>query len=160
MFEKYHPNGIIPLKFLQEHFNEKIIQHRPWLHACIFVFNKNCQWFFQECNSLYENFKHLNYFWIHDELFFNYLISKYNFTNHMDVKVLNIFNTFVFDEYLESETLSKELFNKSEATHDYDICPASILPTKNEDLCLFHGITDVNYSKKVLERYINNIIKV
>ena len=109
---------------------------------------------------MFENFSHLNYFWIHDELFFNYLMSKHNFPNHMEVKILNIFNTYVFDEYLETETLTEELFNKSESSHKYDISTNSILPKLNEDLCIFHGIRDVKFSREVLERYINEIIKI
>jgi len=158
MTDSHHPNGVIPLKFVCEFLNVKIVPHRPWLHACLFIFNKNCKWFFEECILEYEKFKHFGYFWIHDELFINYLMSKYNFPNHLDVKILNIFKKDVFDEYLETLVLTEDIFIRSEAVHESDI--SSILPKSSEDLCIFHGITDVNFSKEVLEKYINAIIRL
>lgn len=159
--DRNHPNGIIPLKFLSEFFKEELYtQHKPWLHACLFVFNKKCKWFFEECKLLFNNFSELNYFWIHDELFFNYLMSKHNFSNHMEVKILNIFNTNVFDEYLKTETPTEELYNKSESSHLYNISTYSILPKIKEDLYLFHGIRDVDFSKSVLEKYLNRVITI
>ena len=159
MTDQYHPNGVIPIQFLERFFKEKVKQHRPWLHACLFVFNKKCQWFFEENKKLFDILNNFNYSWINDELIFNYLMSRYNFLTHMEVKILNVFNVNVFDEFLETQNLTNELFQKSESVITGSLSLDSILPKNVEELFLFHGIRDANYSKNVLERYIDNIAK-
>lgn len=158
MTDHHHPNGVIPLEFLMNYFKEKFIPHKPWLHACLFIFNKECKWFFEETKRLYELLKHFNYFWIHDELFFNYIFSKMGFTDFLEVKVLNIFKPEVFDLYLKIGKPTIEIYDLSEAVQEYKI--STIIPKTNEDLYIFHGIRDVNFSRNVLEKYINSIIKI
>ena len=100
--------GQLMAEYICEHFNIERKFLKKDLHACFFVFNKNCKWFFQEILDLYKSIydKGLYYKLLrwNDETLHNFMHNKYKFN-----KTLPLSNLALLCEHSKYESNPKVL---------------------------------------------------
>lgn len=130
-------------------FNQNLIElwglkkNRPYMHVCMFIYNKNCDWWFKEIVKTYKSIPltdYSKYFLWNDEGIDNALRWKYGLTKHLP---LSNFDTSSYDGDAgqTNETLQ----------HFYSFCledgPKNFnriygyqyIPEKKDDILYFHG---------------------
>lgn len=80
---------------LSEYYNIPRKVLRKDLHACFYVYNKDCEWFFKEMLDTYRNIRDNNLYdplliWWNDECLHNFMMSKYNFNKALPLSNLSL----------------------------------------------------------------------
>jgi len=81
-------------EYICKHYGIKRKVIKKDLHACFFVFNEKCKWFFEEIISLYNSIYDQGLYdkllqW-NDESLLNFMHSKYNFTKTLPLSNLSL----------------------------------------------------------------------
>lgn len=116
----------------------------------IFLFNKNCDWYFKEQIELFETLKSNNKLFLlrfHDEDLANVILTKYSLTELLPLVDIE-----------ESYDLSLQKIQ------DYSysmtsISPNVIVPKNINDIYFFHGFKKIKDYQKIEEIYGNTILK-
>lgn len=125
----------------------------PWLHACLFVFNSKCKWFFEETlNVAYslspsEREKYFNK--ISDEQVINLLMWKNNFKNKMKVHDYDIQFKEKTNGFFKGdlETCYKTYMKGN-------ISYYAKLPKKYSDIYIMHGQKNVDITRSLYNKYL------
>lgn len=140
-----YKNGISQLlgEKICEYFkiNRKILPKD--LHACFFVYNLNCKWFFEEIlslyNSIYEKGLYDDLLGWNDESLHNFIHSKYNFT-----KTLPLSNLALLCNHSKYESNSKVLklfygyWNENSPNNFGENYGWSYVPENKDQILYFH----------------------
>lgn len=158
-------NGIVIQKMCQnisEYYGIKRKVLKKDLHACFYVYNKDCKWFFNEMIERYEYIRDNNLYdplliWWNDECLMNFMMSKYNFT-----KTLPLSNLSLLCEHNKYNS-NPEVLDKF---YKYWIEPSpnnfnnpfgwSYVPENKEQVLYFHENKNLNDADEMI-KYIYNI---
>lgn len=133
----------------------RIPKYLPFMHVCMYVYNKKCKWWFDEIIKSYmsvdlKDYKRL-FLW-NDEGIDNALRWKYGFTKHLP---LSNFDTSSYD--------GDDGFTNTALDHFYKFCnedgPQNFnriygyqyIPADKSDIIYFHGNKDFHISDKMIE---------
>jgi FkbM family methyltransferase len=157
-FYSYYYNN--DLKFLQS-FNENLCQYlnlkRSWpmMHVCLYIYNKNCKWWFEEIISLYKNTDLKNYdklFTWNDEGIDNALRWKYNYKKHLP---LSNFDTSGYDGDLGQTNSSLrdfyDFWNLEGPNNFNRVFGFQYIPENKSDILYFHGNKDLKISDEMID---------
>ena len=142
-------------------FNENIcrdfnvIKGEPIMHACLYIYNKNCEWWFNEILDFYKKMSLESYtkylFW-NDEGIDNYLRWKYNFTKHLP---LSNFDTSSYDGdngQTENQLSDFYSFWNIEGPYNFNrIYGYQYIPKNKNEILYFHGNKNSSVSNKMIE---------
>ena len=129
----------------------------PWLHACLFVFNSDCKWFFEEVLDIAyglnseEREKYFRY--ASDEQVINLLMWKHKFTKRMKVHDYDTQSKEAAHGFFEGNL--EECYEKY-MTGNW-LAPDVELPQKEEDIFMMHGQKDINVVKSLYSKYLEHI---
>jgi len=125
----------------------------PWLHACMMLFNKSSDWFFREvlmvAEKLHDDIKLRQTIFGTDELLMNVLLWKYGFDKKMDVHDLDSENEDNFYKFSLND-VEKTYKNFTPLLSD-GLSPHAILPTKEEDILVYHGQKDAKKANEMVD---------
>ena len=146
-FFGWYDNGTKSQLFNEQVANEWGVQkHQPYMHVCMYVFNKECKWWFEEIISHYvkvmedgeKDYKRL-YLW-NDEGIDNVMRWKYNFKKHLP---LSNFDTSSYDgdDGMTNETQHHFLkFWNEEGPQNFNrIFGYQAIPKDKNQIIYFHG---------------------
>jgi FkbM family methyltransferase len=146
-FFGWYDNGTKSQLFNEQVANEWGVQkHQPYMHVCMYVFNKECKWWFEEIISHYlkvmedgsNDYKRL-YLW-NDEGIDNVMRWKYNFKKHLP---LSNFDTSSYDgdDGMTNETQHHFLkFWNEEGPQNFNrIFGYQAIPKDKNQILYFHG---------------------
>lgn len=139
-----------------EHFGypRKVIKKD--LHACFFVFNVNCKWFFEEILDLFHSIYDLGLYdkllqW-NDESLHNFMYSKYVFTKTLPLSNLSLLCTH--NKY-ESNPITLRLFygywNEGCPNNFGDVWGWSYVPEDKNQILYFHENKNLNDADEMIE---------
>lgn len=145
---------------LTQRFNENLLKENkiekkyPIAHVCLFIFNKDCKWWFEEILKMYaevdlEKYQHL-YFW-NDESMDNFLRCKYNKNDHLP---LSNFDTSGYDGYgSQNDTMNHFLtFWNKPGPYNFDkIYGYQHIPENKNQILYFHGNKDKKTSREMIK---------
>jgi len=135
-------------------FNRKILQKD--LHACFFVYNKNCKWFFQEILETYYSIYDLGLYtellgW-NDESLHNFMHSKYGFT-----KTLPLSNLALLCPHSRHESNEKILrlfygyWNENSPNNFGEVFGWSFVPENKDQILYFHENKNLKNADEMIE---------
>jgi len=146
-FFGWYDNGTKSQLFNEQVANEWGVQkQQPYMHVCMYVFNKECKWWFEEIISHYvkvmedsgKDYKRL-YLW-NDEGIDNVMRWKYNFKKHLP---LSNFDTSSYDgdDGMTNETQHHFLkFWNEEGPQNFNrIFGYQSIPKDKNQIIYFHG---------------------
>ena len=146
-FFGWYDNGTKSQLFNEQVANEWGVQkQQPYMHVCMYVFNKECKWWFEEIISHYvkvmedgsNDYKRL-YLW-NDEGIDNVMRWKYNFKKHLP---LSNFDTSSYDgdDGMTNETQHHFLkFWNEEGPQNFNrIFGYQAIPKDKNQIIYFHG---------------------
>ena len=146
-FFGWYDNGTKSQLFNEQVANEWGVQkQQPYMHVCMYVFNKECKWWFEEIISHYikvmedggKDYKRL-YLW-NDEGIDNVMRWKYNFKKHLP---LSNFDTSSYDgdDGMTNETQHHFLkFWNEEGPQNFNrIFGYQAIPKDKNQILYFHG---------------------
>lgn len=154
-FGKYNEKGDTQL------FNEKLCKAwevdkiKPLMHACMYVFNKKCDWWFNQIIATYlsiplENYKEF-FFW-NDEGIDNALRCKYGYKNHLP---LSNFDTSSYDgdDGQTNQALNHfyKFWNEEGPQNFNRIYGWQFIPKDKSKTLYFHGNKDAKISDEMIE---------
>jgi FkbM family methyltransferase len=142
-------------------FNEELarewgVQKRlPYLHVCMFVYNRNCDGWFEQVIDAYKAIDLKDYsrlFLWNDEGIENALRWKYGYTKHLP---LSNFDTSSYDG--DAGQTQKQLddfytFWNKKGPYNFDrVYGYQYIPRNKEDVLYFHGNKNADFSDKMVE---------
>ena len=142
-------------------FNENVAKHyninknTPLAHICMYVYNRNCKWWFDEIIGIYNETDLKDYkkllLW-NDEGIDNLLRWKYNFTKYLP---LSNFDTSSYDGDLGQTNNQLNDFYKfwnEDGPQNFDrIFGYQFIPKDKNDILYFHGNKDSNVSSAMID---------
>ena len=144
-------------------FNENICKdwnvskRNPLMHVCLYIYNKNCEWWFNEIINVYKNTnlnEYSKYLLWNDEGIDNYLRWKYNYTKHLP---LSNFDTSSYDGdngQTQNHLSDFYTFWRVEGPYNFNkIYGYQFVPKNKEEILYFHG----NKNSSVSDEMINFI---
>ena len=154
-YYKYHNQTLSQL------FNENICKDwgvtktLPLMHICFYVYNKKCQWWFEEIISEYKKIpleEYGKYYLWNDEGIDNYLRWKYKYTKHLP---LSNFDTSSYDGDLgQTENQLKDFYTFWRVKGPYNfnkIYGYQFVPKNKDQILYFHGNKNSEFSDKMIE---------
>ena len=139
-----------------EHFgiNRKILIKD--LHACFFIFNSNCKWFFEEILDLYHSIYNQGLYdkllgW-NDESLHNFMHSKYGFT-----KTLPLSNLSLLCQHSKYNSNSRilrlfyEYWNRNSPNNFGDVFGWSYVPEDKNQILYFHENKNLKDADEMIE---------
>lgn len=154
----YNRNGNIELlgEKICEHFgiNRKILKKD--LHACFFVYNQNCKWFFEEIidtyHSIYDQGLYDKLLGWNDESLHNFMHSKYGFT-----KTLPLSNLALLCDHNKYNSNPKVLrifygyWNEDAPNNFGELFGWSYVPENKEQILYFHENKNLEDADEMIE---------
>lgn len=144
-------------------FNENICKYwnvskrNPLMHVCLYIYNKNCEWWFNEIINVYKKTnlnEYSKYLLWNDEGIDNYLRWKYNYTKHLP---LSNFDTSSYDGdngQTQNHLSDFYTFWRVEGPYNFNkIYGYQFVPKNKEEILYFHG----NKNSSVSDEMINFI---
>jgi hypothetical protein len=135
-------------------YNRKVIQKD--LHACFFVYNRNCEWFFREIletyQTLYDKGLYDELLGWNDESLHNFMHSKYGFT-----KTLPLSNLSLLCEHSKYESNPKVLrlfygyWNEDSPNNFGEIFGWSYVPEDKNQILYFHENKNLEDADEMIE---------
>lgn len=145
-------------------FNEQLAgewgvkKANPYMHICFYVYNKNCEWWFQEILQHYteimknnpSDYKRL-YLW-NDEGIDNAMRWKYGYTKHLP---LSNFDTSSYDgdDGFMDQTLNQfyKFWNEEGPQNFNRVYGYQIIPKDKSKIIYFHGNKNAEISDKMVD---------
>jgi FkbM family methyltransferase len=142
-------------------FNEKIRSlwnipiSYPYMHICMYIYNKDCKWWFEQIIKEYLSIdlkSYETYFLWNDEGIDNALRWKYGFKKHLP---LSNFDTSGYDgdDGFTSETLNQfyKFWNERGPQNFNKVYGYQFIPEDKSQIIYFHGNKNRNISDKIIE---------
>ncbi len=141
-------------------FNQELCQDwglskfLPYMHICLYVYNKNCKWWFEEILQHYQDnlSDYDRLFLWNDEGIDNAMRWKYNFRKHLQ---LSNFDTSSYDgdDGITNQALHHfyKFWNEEGPQNFNRIFGYQHIPKDKSDIIYFHGNKDPNVSDKIIE---------
>jgi FkbM family methyltransferase len=142
-------------------FNENLCKlwninnSKPYMHICMFIYNKNCKWWFKEIVKEYLTVDlklYETYFLWNDESIDNALRWKYGYKKHLP---LSNFDTSGYDG---DDGFTKGVINdfykfwNEPGPQNFDkVYGYKFIPTDKDQILYFHGNKDREVSDKMIE---------
>jgi hypothetical protein len=132
------------------------------LHACFFVYNNKCKWFFEEIIEIYEYvisnnlYDKLLIYW-NDECLMNFMMSKYSFTKTLPLSNLSLLCEH--NKYKSNPKVLKmfyEYWNGSSPNDFGDPFGWNFIPENKKQVLYFHENKNLKDADEMII-YINNI---
>jgi FkbM family methyltransferase len=134
-------------------YNRKILKKD--LHACFFVFNKNCKWFFEEIldtfNLIYSQGLYDELLCWNDESLHNFMHSKYNFTKTLPLSNLSLLCDH--SKYKSNPQLLRLFYgywNEDSPNNFGDIYGWSYVPADKNQILYFHENKNLNDADEMI----------
>jgi FkbM family methyltransferase len=144
-------------QLFNQNLSEKygLSKNRPYMHICFYVYNKNCEWWFNEIIKTYLETpldEYSEYLLWNDEGIDNFLRWKYGFTKHLPL--LN-FDTSGYDGDDGQTNLTLHHFYKfwnEEGPQNFNkIFGYQFIPKDKNKIIYFHGNKNASVSDKMIE---------
>jgi FkbM family methyltransferase len=145
---------------INQSFNENLckllnVQKRlPYMHVCLFIYNKNCKWWFEEIINLYKSIDlsdYEKYFLWNDEGIDNALRWKYGYTKHLP---LSNFDTSSYDGdfgQTNNQLVDFYKFWGLDGPYNFNkIYGYQYIPENKNDILYFHGNKNGDISDKMI----------
>lgn len=156
-FGVYQENGENKTQYFSERLSDLwgISRSQPYMHTCLFIYNKKCKWWFEE---LIENYKstdlkdYKKYLLWNDETIDNVMRWKYGFKKHLP---LSNFDTSSYDgdAGFTNETLNHfyKFWNEPGPQNFNRIFGYQFIPEDKSNIIWFHGNKNTEISDKMIE---------
>lgn len=146
---------------LHQSFNQELAKEwgvekkLPYLHVCMFIYNRNCDGWFEKVIEAYKSIDLKDYsrlFLWNDEGIENALRWKYRYTKHLP---LSNFDTSSYDG--DAGQTQKQLddfytFWNHKGPYNFDrVYGYQYIPRNKEDVLYFHGNKNADFSDKMVE---------
>lgn len=143
-------------------FNEKLCElwgiHKlpsPIAHICLYLYNKECKWWFEEIIKAYNNLpleEYTKYYLWNDEGIDNALRCKYEYTKHLPVSNFDT-SSYDGDEGNTNQTLHQfyKFWNEDGPQNFNRIYGYQFIPKDKSDITWFHGNKDTEISQKMID---------
>ena len=158
-FFGWYDNGNKSQLFNEQVANEWVVQkQQPYMHVCMYIFNKECKWWFEEIVNHYVSIMETNpsdykrlYLW-NDEGIDNVMRWKYNFKKHLP---LSNFDTSSYDgdDGMTNETQHHFLkFWNEEGPQNFNrIFGYQAIPKDKNEIIYFHGNKNAQMSNFMVD---------
>ena len=133
-------------------------QHYPWLHGCLFAFNKKCKNFFELVISNFEKIDKSQFKVLTDELLFNILAETETHFMHMNVHDFDIFKKESFQKFLNNDYINA--YREFTPLITGNLSDHAVLPMTEDDIYIFHGQKSPDTLKQMFSVYKDNINKL
>lgn len=156
-FGYYNHEGIT----YSQMFNENICsdwgvrKQNPITHVCLYIYNKNCKWWFEEILNVYKNVPlkdYSKYLLWNDEGIDNYLRWKHNFNKHLP---LSNFDTSSYDGdagQTQNQLSDFYRFWNLDGPNNFGrIYGYQFIPEDKNQILYFHGNKNSEVSDKMIE---------
>jgi glycosyltransferase involved in cell wall biosynthesis len=132
-----------------------VTKRNPIMHVCLYIYNKNCEWWFNEIIDFYKNIpleSYGKYLLWNDEGIDNYLRWKYNFSKHLP---LSNFDTSSYDgDDGQTQNQITDFYSFWEIVGPYNfnrIYGYQYIPKNKNEILYFHGNKNSHISDKMIE---------
>lgn len=130
-------------------------KHYPWLHGCLFMFNKRCKRFFEAVIKHFNQIDKSQFTVLTDELLFNIMAESETVFNHMNVHDFDIFKKESFNEFLNGDYNRAyknftPLLTGALSTH-------AVLPSTENNIFIFHGQKNPEVLEQMFDAYITKL---
>ncbi len=154
----YYINGVDKSQSFNENLSKLmgVEKKSPYMHICMFIYNKKCEWWFEEILLVYKSIDNKDYYdyllW-NDETIDNVLRCKYNFNKHLP---LSNFDTSSYDGERLAGT-NQQLndfytFWQTKKAHNFNkIYGFQYIPKDKSNILYFHGNKNSKISAKMIE---------
>jgi FkbM family methyltransferase len=153
----YHENGEQKSQSFNGNLSSKwnVNKTLPYMHVCMYIYNKRCKWWFDEIISTYKSInlnEYHKYFLWNDEGIDNALRWKYKYTKHLP---LSNFDTSSYDGDLGQTSQQLEDFytfwNVNSKYNFNRIYGYQYVPKDKNSILYFHGNKNSVNSDKMIE---------
>jgi FkbM family methyltransferase len=154
----FYENGVKYEQLFNENLSKylNVTPHLPFMHVCLFIYNKTCKWFFDEIINLYKStdlnkYRHL-FLW-NDEGADNAIRSKFNLKNHLP---LSNFDVSSYDgesyEFINNQLSDFYTFWEKDGPYNFNkIYGLQYIPENKKDIIYFHGNKNVDAANKMID---------
>jgi FkbM family methyltransferase len=156
-FGTYQLSEIKYSQLFNEHLSEymNVKKQRPYMHICFFIYNKKCEWWFNEILDVYKKTEldeYKKYLLWNDEGIDNVLRWKYGFTKHLPLSNFDTSSYEGLDGYSDKTLDYFYTFFNKDGPHNFNnIYNLQLIPKNKQDILYFHGNKDRNNSEKMIE---------
>lgn len=140
---------------ISKHFNTKRKILKKDLHACCFVYNYNCKWYFEEILNLYHSIYEQGLYdkllkW-NDECLHNFMNTKYNFTKTLPLSNLSLLCKH--SKYDYNDKILKVFYsywNESSPNNFGERYGWSYVPENKNQILYFHENKNLKYADEMI----------
>jgi FkbM family methyltransferase len=160
-FANYWVNNELYIQSFNQRLSElyNVNKTHPYMHVCMYIYNKNCKWWFDEILSVYKNIdiNQYNHFltW-NDEGIDNFLRWKYNYKKHLP---MSNFDTSGYDSDVGSTNKGishfYDFWTKKGPFNFNKIYGFQYIPKNKKDVLYFHGNKNLKYADDMID-FINH----
>jgi FkbM family methyltransferase len=153
----YHENGVEKGQVFNENLSNlwNVKRNLPFMHVCMFIYNKSCKWWFEEIIEVYKSINlddyHKYILW-NDEGIDNTLRWKYNFRKHLP---LSNFDTSSYDgDYGQTERQFEDFLTFWNVKNKYNfnrVYGYQFVPKDKSNILYFHGNKNSENSDRMIE---------
>jgi FkbM family methyltransferase len=149
-FGEFRENGILHRQLFNENLCNllNVEKSSPFMHVCLFLYNKKCKWWFEEIIATYKSIElkdYTKYCMWNDEGIDNLLRWKYGFKNHLPVSN--------FDTTYNDDALNKfyTFWNEDGPKNFNQVYGYQYVPKDKSNIIYFHGNKNIDASKTMIE---------
>jgi len=152
------PNGEISNQF----FNQRLLERfgfgkrYPIAHACLYIYNAQCKWWFDEIIQIYKDIPLVEYnkflLW-NDEGIDNFLRAKHGCDKYLPLSKLDV-SGYVFENRNHEDSPKNHFltfWNERGPKNFNKIYGWSYIPKDKETIRYFHGNKDIEFAKFMIE---------
>ncbi len=153
----YYENGIEKGQVFNENLSNlwNVKRNLPFMHVCMFIYNKSCKWWFEEIIEVYKSINlddyHKYILW-NDEGIDNTLRWKYNFRKHLP---LSNFDTSSYDgDHGQTERQFEDFLTFWNVKNKYNfnrVYGYQFVPKDKSNILYFHGNKNSENSDRMIE---------
>lgn len=130
-------------------------KHYPWLHGCLFIFNKSCKKFFESVIKYFNEIDKSQFTVLTDELLFNIMAESEDVFNNMRVHDFDIFKEESFKEFINGDYT--QAYKNFTPLLTGALSKHSVLPSTENDIFIFHGQKQPEVLEQMFEDYITKL---
>jgi FkbM family methyltransferase len=156
-FGIYQEKGENKTQYFSEKLSELwgVSRSWPYMHVCLFIYNKKCKWWFEEIIKNYKSIDlkdYKKYLLWNDETIDNVMRWKYGFKRHLP---LSNFDTSSYDGDVgfTEDALNHfyKFWNESGPQNFNRIYGYQFIPENKSDIIWFHGNKNMEMSDKMIQ---------
>lgn len=153
----YKENGLDRTQYFCERLAGllKVPRLHPYMHICLFVYNKGCKWWFEDIVKMYNSInlpEYHKYLLWNDETIDNVLRWKYGFKKHLPISNFDT-SSYDGDDGFTKKTLNHfyKFWNEDGPQNFNRIYGYQFIPKDKSNIIWFHGNKNPEVSKKMIE---------